>query len=155
LPSGDPQSFSFTLGGGPDAVAQSFSLTDAAVKYDSGYLRAGIFAVAQGALPPDWDLTSAVCSDGSSPASVGRDPGEVVTCTFTNTKRGRVVIVEDARPDDPQDFSFTLQGPGGPYAFLLDDDGNAANDLPASRTFTFVAGNIAAQQAAPDVMWDL
>ena len=154
LPSGDPQSFSFTLGGGPDAVSQSFSLTDAAAKYDSGNLRPGTFAVAQGVLPAEWDLTSAVCSDGSAPGSVALDPGETVTCTFTNTKRGHVVIVEDARPDDPQDFSFTLQGPGVTTSFLLDDDGNAANDLPPSRSFAFAPGSVVAQQADPGAMWD-
>ena len=155
LPAGDPQAFSFTLSGGPDAVSQSFSLTDAAAKYDSGYVRAGTFAVAQGALPAEWDFTSATCSDGSAPGSIGLDPGEVVTCTFTYTKRGHVVIVVDARPDDPQDFSFTLQGPGAAPVFLLDDDGNALNDLPPSRTFIFLPGSISAQQAPPDVMWDL
>ena len=154
LPSNDPQSFAFTLSGGPDAIALSFSLTDAATPYDSGFVRPGTFAAAQGALPAGWDLTSAVCSDGSAPGSIVLDPGETVTCTFTNTKRGRVVILKDARPDDPQDFSFTLQGPGLSPAFLLDDDGNAANELSNTTSYLFVPGAIVAQQTDPGPMWE-
>ena len=154
LPSNDPQSFAFTLGGGPDAIALSFSLTDAAAPYDSGFVRPGTFAAAQGALPAGWDLTSAVCSDGSAPGSVVLDPGETVTCTFTNTKRGRVVIVKDARPDDPLDFSFAIQGPGQSPSFLLDDDGNAANDLSNTTSYVFVPGAIVAQQADPGPLWE-
>ena len=33
-----------------------------------------------------------------------------MTCTFTNRKRGKIVVVKDAAPDDPQDFSFTAGG---------------------------------------------
>jgi hypothetical protein len=154
LPANDPQSFAFTLAGGPDAIAQSFSLTDAAAKYDSGLVRPGTFAAAQGALPADWDLTSVSCSDGSAAGSIVLDPGETVTCTYTNTKRGHVVIVKDARPDDPFDFSFSLSGPGSTQTFLLDDDGNAANELPQSRSFTYAPGGIVAQQADPGAMWE-
>jgi plastocyanin len=66
-------------------------------------------------------LTSATCSDGSNPASIALDPGETVTCTFTNTKRGSIKIIKDAVPNHAQDFSFTTTGTGL-SAFNLDDD---------------------------------
>ena len=34
--------------------------------------------------PGDWTQTSATCSDGSNPVSIGIGPGEEVTCTFVN-----------------------------------------------------------------------
>ena len=48
--------------------------------------------------------------------------GEHVTCTFTNDKRGTIVVVEDSTPNDPQDFSFTAGGGLSPASFQLDDD---------------------------------
>src|SRR4029079_2201199 len=122
IPSGDSQSFAYTLSGGPDSANQSFSLTDAAAKYDSGALRSGTYAVVQSPLPADWDLTSAVCSDGSAPGAVALDPGETVTCTFTHVKRGKVVLVVDAQPNDPQDFAFSVSGPTPQASFLLHHD---------------------------------
>ncbi|MCI5140853.1 MAG: hypothetical protein D3909_03815, partial [Candidatus Electrothrix sp. ATG1] len=54
-------------------------------------------------VPPTWDLTSIVCDDEASehPSSVDidtatatfeLDPGETVTCTFTNRERGRAKV---------------------------------------------------------------
>jgi hypothetical protein len=87
VPSGDLQSFSLSMTGGPDTVSQSFSLTDTAPAYDSGAVRPGTYSVSE-TLPTGWDLTSAICSDGSPVTSIVLDPGETVTCTFTDTKRG-------------------------------------------------------------------
>ncbi len=47
-----------------------------------------------------------------------------VTCSFVNAKRGQIVVVKDATPDDPQDFSFTAGGGLTPASFSLDDDAN-------------------------------
>ena len=57
-------------------------------------------------VPSGWDQTSATCSDGSPVSNINVAPGETVTCTFTNHKRGQIVVVKDAQPDDPQDFSL-------------------------------------------------
>ena len=38
---------------------------------------------------------------------VAVDPGETITCTFTNKKDAKVTIVKDAVPNDAQDFGFT------------------------------------------------
>ena len=46
-----------------------------------------------------WDLTSVVCDDANSSGSVANrqatfnvEAGEIVTCTFTNTKQGQVIV---------------------------------------------------------------
>ncbi len=110
-PSGDPQSFGFTVTGGPDAVSQSLSLTDAAAPYDSGAVRPGTYAVTAGATPTGFDLISAVCSDGSAPAAVSLAAAETVTCTFTYGKRGKIVVDEVTVPSgDPQAFAFVAAG---------------------------------------------
>ncbi len=132
----DPQDFSFTAGGGLSPT--SFALDDDAdgalsnsrtfndVVPGSGYSLAE-------AVPSGWDQTGAACSDGSPPTNVDLVPGESVTCTFTNRKRGQIVVVKDAQPNDPQDFSFTAGGGLSPTSFALDDDADGA--LSNSRTF--------------------
>ena len=45
-------------------------------------------------------------------------PGETVTCTFINRKRGKIIVIKDATPDDPQDFSFTAGGGLSPVELL-------------------------------------
>ncbi len=59
-------------------------------------------------------------------ASIQVRDGETVTCTYTNTERAVIKIIKDARPDDAQDFSFTMSGDAA-ASFTLDDD-------PASAT---------------------
>ena len=59
-----------------------------------------------------------------------------MTCTFTNRKRGAIVVVQDSQPNDPQDFSFTAGGGLSPASFSLDDDSNGT--LSNTRTFANV-----------------
>ncbi len=73
-------------------------------------------------VPAGWDLTAATCDDGSPVGNIEVDAGEEVSCTFTDQKRGRVVVVVDAVPNDAQDFSFTAGGGLTPTSFSLDDD---------------------------------
>jgi len=91
VPANDPQSFDFTLTGGPDALNQGFSLTHAAAAHDSGLVRPGTYAAAE-TVPAGWSQTDATCSDGSAPNAIDLAAGEVVTCTFTNTKQAQVVV---------------------------------------------------------------
>ena len=60
---------------------------------------------------------------------------EVVTCTFTNIRRGRIVVVQDSLPDDPQDFDYTAGGGLTPSTFQLDDDGDNSNALSNTQAF--------------------
>jgi hypothetical protein len=151
-PSGDPQAFSFTLAGGPDAISQAFSLTDTSAPYDSGFVRPGTFAITQGAIPADWDFTGATCSDGSPVSAVAVSYGETVTCTFRHTKRGKIVVIKDARPNDAQDFTFSIWGPGLGQSFPLDDDADPT--LANSRSFTVLPGSYDVSEGDPGSMWD-
>ena len=72
--------------------------------------------------PDGFDLTNVVCSDPDQGTVVGDDlaatidldAGETVTCTFTNTQRGKIELDKDTVPADyDQDFGFTITGPGG------------------------------------------
>ncbi len=86
-PAGAPQSFNFTLTGGPDSINRSFTLTDAAAPYNSDLLKPGAYTLSESLLPADWGLSSALCDNGSAPGEIKLDPGEIVRCTFTNIKR--------------------------------------------------------------------
>ena len=93
------------------------------------------YSVSQ-AVPAGWDLTSATCDDGSPVANIDVDAGEEINCTFTDQKRGRVVVVVDAVPNDAQDFSFTAGGGLTPTSVSLDDDSDGT--LPNSATLNDV-----------------
>ena len=114
-PAEDPQSFSFTTTG---AGYSGFSLTDVAAP-DNQEVASGAYSVVE-TVPAGWDLTSATCDQGETPASLDVGPGETVTCSFTNTKLGKITIVKDADPNDCKDFSFA--GTNGLGNFVLDDD---------------------------------
>jgi hypothetical protein len=61
---------------------------------------------------------------------------QVVELTFNDPLQyGHIVVVKDAIPNGPQDFTFSLDG----NAFSLDDDADAA--LPSSRSFQVLVGN--------------
>ena len=141
----DPQDFTFTAGGGLSPT--SFQLDDDGGPVNNpinwvytfdGLSPRGGYSVSE-TVPAGWVLSSATCSDGSSPANISVSPGEIVHCFFTNRKRGSITIVQDTQPDDPQDFSFTA-GPGlSPSSFQLDDDGDDLNGLAHTRVFANVA----------------
>jgi hypothetical protein len=110
-PSGDPKSFDFTLTGGPSNLNQSFSLTDAATPHSSGQIQAGSGYNAAETVPAGWDLTSATCDDGSPVTNIDVSADEVVTCTFTDRKRGHIIIDKVTDPSgSAQSFDFTLTG---------------------------------------------
>jgi hypothetical protein len=147
LPGGDLQTFEFNLAGGPDAIGASFMLADQSIPYDSGTVRPGIYSVAQSDPGAEWDLASAVCDDGSPIAAVVLDPGEVVTCTFTNIKRGSLVIDEVTDPSgDPFEFDFTIDGG---QSFSL------ADQSPPYDTGFILPGSYAVAQSDPGAEWDL
>ncbi|MGH3370886.1 MAG: prealbumin-like fold domain-containing protein, partial [Nocardioidaceae bacterium] len=136
----DLQDFSFTAGGGLSPA--SFQLDD---DLDPGLASTRTFDdVAPGSgysvsesVPSGWEQTGATCDDGSDPSSIDVSAGEVVTCTFSNRKRGTIVVIKDATPNDPQDFSFTAGGGLSPASFQLDDD--ADGTLSNTRVFNDVA----------------
>jgi hypothetical protein len=109
-PSGDTQSFDFTLEGGPSNLAQQFSLTDAADPHDSGAILPGSGYDASETVPPDWELSSVSCDSGeSNEHNITVEPGETVTCTFNNSKQTTSIATEQSFI--PQDKA-TITGTG-------------------------------------------
>src|ERR671922_199592 len=114
-PSSDTTSFSFTAGGG--LSPSSFSLSNGQQQTFSN-VNPGSYSVSE-TVPSGWDLTKS-CSDGSDPSSIGVSAGETVTCTFTNTKRGTIIVKKVTDPSsDTTSFSFTAGGGLSPSSFNL------------------------------------
>jgi hypothetical protein len=145
-PSGDPQSFNFDAGGGSYA---DFSLTDAAAPNDQT-LVPGSYSVSE-TVPSGWDLTSSPCvssiGDTETIGALELDPGETITCTFTNTKRGHIIVDKVTNPSgDPQSFNFDAGG--GSYADFSLTDAAAPNHQ------TLVPGTYSVSETVP-AGWDL
>ncbi|HVF79423.1 MAG TPA: hypothetical protein VNA28_14095, partial [Solirubrobacteraceae bacterium] len=124
LPDGDAASFGFTT----DASgAGTFSLTDEAT--ESRDVAPGTYTATESA-KAGWELTGLSCSDGDSTvdedartATIVVAPGETVTCTFTNTKDGRLIVEKQTLPDgDAASFGFETTAPGA-GTFSLTDGG--------------------------------
>ncbi|MGQ9786373.1 MAG: SdrD B-like domain-containing protein, partial [Anaerolineae bacterium] len=105
-PAGSVTEFSFQLTG-PHGVSQSFVLSDTAMPYDSGLLLPGVYTVTE-VVPDGWDLSGASCRDGSLPGDgIDLAAGEEVTCVFTDTQRGRIVVDKVTEPaGSVTEFSF-------------------------------------------------
>jgi hypothetical protein len=85
-------------------------------------LEPGTYTSTQVDPAPEFDLTAIECDDGGS-ATVSSgdpgsrsvnyqlDPGEMVTCTFVNTRRGTLVVAVET---DPEDAAGTFQFTGVP-----------------------------------------
>ena len=142
-PAGSPQSFDFTASYNP----AGFSLTDAAQPNDSGPLVPGNGYSVSETVPNGWDLTSATCSDGSPINNISLQAGETVTCTFTNTQRGKIIVDKVTTPAGAtQQFEFDPSY--GNNFFLADADTPNDSGLLVPGTYTVAEVNIPAG-------WDL
>lgn len=82
--------FSFTS---PNAALGNFSLTTVngvASKTFPG-LTAGTYSLSE-VVPAGWDLSSATCDNGDSPAKINFAPGQTVKCTFANTRINGFIV---------------------------------------------------------------
>ncbi|MEZ5581840.1 MAG: choice-of-anchor Q domain-containing protein [Candidatus Competibacteraceae bacterium] len=131
LPDGSAQTFTFS-GAVSGDIGDDVSLSEA--------LPAGQYTVSE-TVPAGWDLTEVNC-DGGNPtvdlnaASVVvtlNGDGDTITCTFTNTQRGRIDIRKQTLPEGaPGSFDFS----GDLGTFSLQDEGNETFlDLPAGTTY--------------------
>jgi hypothetical protein len=127
-PAGSVQLFDFTLTG--VGVDQAFQLADATTPYNSGDLlptsENGTYNVAEAAVA-GW-VGVGVCSDGSPAGAVDLAPGEVVTCTFTNTETPTINLVKTASGPVLQAdgtytviYTITATNAGGPGVYDLTD----------------------------------
>ena len=135
----DAQNFSFTTSNLPPGSFQLDDDTDPALSNTRSFddlVPGSGYAVSE-SVPSGWDQSSATCDDGSPVSNINVSPGETVTCTFMNKKRGQIVVVKDAVPNDAQDFSFTAGGGLSPTSFQLDDDNNPTLSEYAARSPTW------------------
>jgi hypothetical protein len=116
----DPQDFTFN--NNIPGCSPSFQLDDDAdgtlsnTQICDGTLDPGTYTVTE-IVPSGWDLTNIVCSDpdnettvnlDTATATIDLDSNETVECTFTNTKRGKIIVEKQTLPDgDPQLFTFS------------------------------------------------
>ena len=130
LPDGDPQSFTFAGDVSGMLTDGQMAMTDVAPgQYTSTET-----------VPTGWVLTSITCDDANSSGVTGTgvatfnvEPGEEVTCVFTNTKDGKIIIEKQTLPDgDPQSFTFA-----GDVSGMLTDGQMAMTDVaPGQYTST-------------------
>ena len=127
-PTGDPAVFEFNSNHGTN-----FTLTDLQTPNDSGAMVPGSYSVSE--LPlTGWDLTNATCSDGSPVTAISLQPGETISSTFTNTKRGTIIVEKQTSPDGATgSFTFT-----GTAAGSIGDNGTIVvnNLVPGTYTST-------------------
>ncbi|MDO8614304.1 MAG: hypothetical protein Q7T33_01030 [Dehalococcoidia bacterium] len=157
------QDFSFTCSG----ALGSFNLDDDADGTLSNTkmfntVTPGTYTCTENGPPTFWSLSALVCSDpdsgsstnlGTRTATIDVDPGETITCTYTNNGSGSIVIIKDAVPNNAQDFSFTCSGSLG--SFNLDDDGEVII-LSNTKTFSSVAaGSYTCTENGPPAGWAL
>ncbi|MGH2899598.1 MAG: prealbumin-like fold domain-containing protein, partial [Solirubrobacteraceae bacterium] len=143
LPDGDPASFAFTT---TATGAGTFSLSDGGT--ESRDVAPGSYTATE-SVKAGWELTGLSCSDQNSTtdkanrkATFDISPGETVTCTFTNTKDGRLIVEKQTLPDgDPTQFDFSTSAPGS-AAFKLSDGQTEARDVkPGTYTATEAAAS--------------
>ncbi|HET7486612.1 MAG TPA: hypothetical protein VFJ85_01690 [Acidimicrobiales bacterium] len=131
-PAGAPGSFTFT-GDAAGSIGDGGSIT-------VSNLVPGNYSSTEADPTPNFDLKSVVCDDSNSSGSVATrtasfvlDPGETVTCTFTNTQRGTVKVVKthDGLPPSGTDaFVFELRSgasTGSAGTILETQTANAGN----------------------------
>jgi hypothetical protein len=109
-------SFAFTTGG---LAGASFNLKDGETKSFTNLAPQGGYSVAE-TTPAGWVLTTS-CDNGNTVSNITIGAAETVTCTFTNTKLGKLVITKKTVPSPDltgSTFAFTTGGLGGAN-FLL------------------------------------
>lgn len=122
IPSDSQQSFKFD----PSWSTSNFYLKDGQ-STEKGNLMPGKYSIKE-IVPDGWTLTSATCSDGSNPSNISLQSGEIITCTFTNTRdTGKVTIIKKAINHSNENFRFTTNLPGVGGDFELEDDGHDNN----------------------------
>ena len=119
---GGDATFDFT-GTAAGSINTATSLTDS---YTLSDVLPGTYSASETTLV-GWDLTGLTCSDanstvdlGAATASIDVSPGETVTCTYTNTKRGTITVDKVVVPaTDTRVFDFTFDGQ--PFSLSGDD----------------------------------
>src|SRR3990170_3743491 len=143
----DPQDFGYTGSGAIGTFALDTDTSDATLQSTQSFtVLDGVYGVTE-TVPPGWTLTSATCSDGSPVSAIVVSPGETVTCTYTNTKSGRIIVDKvTSISGDPTVFAFTTTG-SGYLGFTL-------TDAAEPNEQTLASGSYSVSETEP-VGWDL
>lgn len=145
---GGDGTFAFTGPTSPTNPVGAFQITTSggSGQVVLGNLPAGNYSVTE-SVPAGWDLSALACADPSggtttagTAANIALAAGENVTCTFTDTRRGAIVVQKQALGADGT-FNFT-----GTQAFAITTaGGNGANTaafasiVPGTYTITETA----------------
>ena len=147
-PEEDPNAgtFGYTTTGG--LSPSTFTLQDDGTRTYAD-ISPGSYTVTEDDPTPGYDLTGLSCevsTGGTSTATtslttrtatIDLDPAETVTCTYTNRKRGTIIVEKQTDPDGLTDsFGFTAASPLSPGTFSLLDDGTRtySNLIPGTYT---------------------
>jgi len=123
---GGDGTFAFTASPAFGSLGSAFNITTTAGTGTTGpvlNLSPGTYAVTETdpqVSPGGWDLTGLSCSDpgdggssvdlGTRTATIDVDPGETISCTFTNAKRATLVLEKQTVPNgNLQAFDFVVQ----------------------------------------------
>ena len=144
LPNGSTQSFTFTPSYNNGTT---FSLSDGQTN-TSPDLLAGTYSVAE-TVPTGWDQTSATCTDGSPVTAISITAGETVTCTFTNTQRGSLVVQKTTIPAaDQTSFPITASVSAGASGEIIGSTSGSVTDA-TDYTYTVKPGTYSVNEQAP------
>ena len=109
-------------------------------------------------VPDDWANTSATCEDPTNNSTVGNinvGVGETITCTFENTKDGKIVIDKKTDPSgDDTSFPFTLTG--GPAGSTVNKSFDLTDAATPEETAVKPGSGYNAEETTPlPAGWDL
>ncbi|SIN70021.1 prealbumin-like fold domain-containing protein [Agromyces cerinus] len=145
---GDNGTFNFTTTG---SGLSNFDLTTVGGTAEKLFssVAPGAYSVTETSPAPLYDLTNLSCVEDVTQDSVGTvangkavinvQPGELVTCTYTNTQRGNIIVTKQTNPDgSAESFGFTLTGQAD---FSLKDGGSKSftNIVPGAYTLAELA----------------
>ena len=151
-PTADPTSFEFTVNGaatGQDPITPIvFYLTDAADPWESSILYAGSYNVVE-TEDARYSTTSICISDIGDPEtaeSIELDPGETVTCTFTNTLNAYdLTVTKTATPSYTRTYSWDIYKNVDKTTANIPDGGSA--------TFNYTVG--VTHNSGTDSAWQI
>jgi hypothetical protein len=140
----DPQDFSFS-----GTCFAPFSLDDDGTlanplsnSFTAQHSAPSSCTVVEDGPPAGWVLISLVCVDPDNgtvtsvptrTATIDLDPGETVSCTFTDRNTAQLVVNKDFQPNNPADVNVSVTCTSGTVA---NDDTTASESDPANFTIT-------------------
>ena len=155
-PASDPQDFEFAVTG-TGLVAENLDTDPISLLVPSSHIDTldptefGPKTISE-TVPTGWDLASIVCTGDADAvvttvASLDVDAGETIVCTFTNNKRGTIIIQKITKPAGAAvTFNFDAAGGTNPAYTDFNLTGQAGSN---SNTQVLKAGTYTATELVP------